>query len=234
MALAKKSKKCYLCDEILPAGAVPLCKATRNRELTEKKSSTAGSIVLSDLLRSVGIGICNAASEESRSACKKCARKIFNCCTMFHELESAVKARIDEGNSESTEGGIKRLHGNSPSGSTPNSKKIKDIPQQVPEPREPKGRSRKSLFQLEADWTERENLESAIANLMCLPVTTTKDETASRPVVKIFIAYSSGRVIEHECTGEEELLVKNLGIKNLQPIDSLTVLSNSSTAFKNV
>ena len=28
------------------------------------------------------------------------------------------------------------------------------------------------------------------------------------------MAYSSGRVIEHECTGDEELLVKNLGIKN--------------------
>ena len=111
-----------------------------------KKKKTAGSIVLSDLLRSVGIGICNAASEEGRSACKKCARKISNCFTMFHELESAVKARIDEGNSESTEGGIKRLHGNSPSGSTPNSKKIKDIPQQVQEPREPKGRSRKLAF----------------------------------------------------------------------------------------
>ena len=105
MVLAKKSKKCYRCDEILLAGAVPLCKATRNRELTEKKSSAAGSIVLSDLLRKVGIGVCSAESEESRSACKKSARKIFNCCTMFHELESAVKARIDEGNSESTKGG---------------------------------------------------------------------------------------------------------------------------------
>ena len=82
-----------------------------------------------------------------------------------------------------------RLHGNSPSGSTPNSKKIKDIPQQVQEPREPKGRSRKSLFQLEADWTERENLEGAIANLMCLPVTK-KDETASRPVVKVSGSFS--------------------------------------------
>ena len=189
MVLAKKSKKCYLCDEILPAGAVPLCKATRNRGLTEKKSSTAGSIVLSDLLRSVGIGICNAASEESRSACKKCARKIINCCTMFHELESAVKARINEGNSESAVGGIKRLNGNSPGGSTPNSKKIKDIPQQLPEPRESKGRSRKSSFQLEADWTERDNLEGAIANLMCLPVTT-KDETASRPVMKVSRSFS--------------------------------------------
>ena len=105
MLLSKKSKKCYLCDEILLAGAVPLCKATRNRELTEKKSSAAGSIVLSDLLRNVGIGVCSAESEESRSAWKKSARKIFNCCTMFHELESAVKARIDEGNSESTKGG---------------------------------------------------------------------------------------------------------------------------------
>ena len=85
---------------------------------------------------------------------------------MFYDLENAVKARINEGNSESTEGGIKRLSGNSPSRLTPNSKKIKDIPQQVQEPREPKGRSRTSLSQLKADWTERESLEGAIANLM--------------------------------------------------------------------
>ena len=83
-----------------------------------------------------------------------------------------------------------RLHGNSPSGSTPNSKKIKDIPQQVQEPREPKGRSRTSLFQLKANWTERENLEGAIANLMCLPVTTTKAETAPRLVVKVSGSFS--------------------------------------------
>ena len=141
--------------------------------------------MLLDLLRSIGIGICNAASEESRSACKKSARKIFNC----YDLENAVKARIDEGNSESTEGGIKRLSGNSPSRSTPNSKKIKDIPQ-VQEPREPKGRSRTSLSQLRADWTERESLEGAIANFMCLLVRTTKDETASRPVVKVSGSFS--------------------------------------------
>ena len=36
MALAKKSKKCYLCDEILLAGAVPLCKAARNGENGKK------------------------------------------------------------------------------------------------------------------------------------------------------------------------------------------------------
>ena len=109
---------------------------------------------------------------------------------MSHDLDSVVKARIDEGNLESREGGINRLSGNSPSGSTPNSKKIKDIPQQGQEPREPKGRSRKSLFQLEADWTERENLEGAIANLMCLPVTTTLDKPASRQVVKVSGSFS--------------------------------------------
>ena len=109
---------------------------------------------------------------------------------MFHELENAVKARIDEGNSESTKGGIKRLHGNSPSGSTPNSKKIKDIPQQIQDPREPKGRSRIFLFQLEADRNEGENLGGALVNLMCSVVTTTKDETASRPVVKVSGSFS--------------------------------------------
>ena len=31
---------------------------------------------------------------------------------------------------------------------------------------------------------------------------------------QICIAYSSGRVVEHECTGAEELLVRNLGLKN--------------------
>ena len=101
----RKENYTAIFGDVLLAGAVPLCKATRNRELTEKKSSAAGSIVLSDLLRNVGIGVCSAESEESRSVCKKCARKIFNCCTMFHELESAVKAWIDEGNSESTKGG---------------------------------------------------------------------------------------------------------------------------------
>lgn len=31
---------------------------------------------------------------------------------------------------------------------------------------------------------------------------------------QICIMYSGGRVVEHECTGAEELLVKNLGLKN--------------------
>ena len=108
---------------------------------------------------------------------------------MFHELESAVKAMQDRRG----QFGVYerwRLHGNSTSGSTPNSKKIKDIPQQIQEPREPKGRSRIFLFQLEADRNEGENLGGALANLMCSVVTTTKDETASRPVVKVSGSFS--------------------------------------------
>lgn len=33
-------------------------------------------------------------------------------------------------------------------------------------------------------------------------------------ILPIFLAYSSGQVIEHECTGGEELLARNLRIKN--------------------
>ena len=69
----------------------------------------------------------------------------------------------------------KRLHGNrSPSGSTPDSKKAKDIPQepQEKEQSQPTIRARKSLMELNATWTEHERLEDAVANLMNLPVTT--------------------------------------------------------------
>lgn len=103
------------------------------------------------------------------SACKKCARKIVNCSTLFHELESIVKVKTAS-NSQS----VKRLHGNrSPSGSTPDPKKAKDIPQepQEQERRLPTSRARKSLFELNATWVKRESLEDAVANLMCLPVT---------------------------------------------------------------
>ena len=73
-----------------------------------------------------------------------------------------MKDKTATSNSQS----VKRLHGNSPSGSTPDSKKTKDIPQE-----RPKSRARKSLFELNAAWTEHERLEDAVANMMCLPVT---------------------------------------------------------------
>ena len=161
MVLAKKSKKCYRCDEILLAGAVPLCKATRNRELTGKK------IVHRRQYCVVGLTQKRWDVPWTWKCCKSLDRR----------GQFGVYERW-------------RLHGNSPSGSTPNSKKIKDIPQQIQEPREPKGRSRIFLFQLEADRNEGENLGGALANLMCSVVTTTKDETASRSVVKVSGSFS--------------------------------------------
>ena len=167
MALAKKPNKCcYFCDSNLPAGAaVPLFELTKNKEFTGKSCFTARSIVLSELLGSLGFDI-DTASAGRPSACKKCARKVVNCSTLFHELESIVKVKTATSNSQS----VKRLHGNSPSGSTPHSKKAKDNPQEQ-QRRLPKSRARKSLFELNADWAERESLEDAVANMMCLPVT---------------------------------------------------------------
>ena len=144
MALAiKPNKCCYFCNVHLPAGAaIPLFTLTKNKEFTGKSCFTADSIVLSDLLRSVGLNIDTDASKQS--SCKKCARKVVNCSTLFHELESIV-------NDKTANQSVKRLHGNSPSGSTPDSKKAKDIPQE-----RPKSRARKSLFELNAAWTEQD------------------------------------------------------------------------------
>ena len=127
--------------------------------------------MLAELSRSVGLHIsldANACSSPP-AACKKCARKIVNCSTFFHELEVMLKVKTAS-NSQS----VKWLHGHrSPSGSTPDPKKANYIlhePQEQ-ERRQPTNRGRKSLFELNATWTERESLEDAVANLMCLPVT---------------------------------------------------------------
>ena len=128
MALAiKPNKCCYLCNVHLPAGtAIPLFTLTKNKEFTGKSCFTADSIVLSDLLRSAGLNIDTAKFNASKpSSCKKSARKVVNCSTLFHELESIVKDKTATSNSQS----VKRLHGNSPSRCTPDSKKTKDIPQ---------------------------------------------------------------------------------------------------------
>ena len=138
--------------------------------------------MLAELLKSVGLDL-DATSSTCPSACKKCARKIVNCSTLFHELESIVRVKTGS-NSQS----VKRLHGNrSPSGSTPDPKKAKDIPQepQEQERRLPESRARKSLFELNAAWAERESLEDAVANLMYLPVTDPVKPSESVSLVKV-------------------------------------------------
>ena len=122
--------------------------------------------MLAEFLKSVGLDISFDANTSSSppAACKKCSRKIVNCSTLFHELKGIL---IAKSNSQSA----KRLHGNrSPRGSTPDPKKAKDIPQEPQEKgqRQPTIRARKSLFELNTTWTERERQEDAVANLMNL------------------------------------------------------------------
>ena len=121
MALTIKTNKCcYFCDNNLPVGAaIPLFTVTKNKEFTGKSCFTADSIVLAELLKSEGSNIDANTSSSPPAACKKCARKIVNCSTLFHELERIVKVKTAS-NSQA----VKRLHGNrSPSGSTPDPKK---------------------------------------------------------------------------------------------------------------
>ena len=92
---------------------------------------------------------------------------------------------------------VKRLHGSrSPSRSIPVPKKANFIPQepQEQERRQPTNRARKSLFELNATWAERESLEDAVASLMYLPVM-----LKSRSVSAILFSSSQA----HFLTGSE-------------------------------
>jgi len=106
MALTIKTNKCcYFCDNNLPVGAaIPVFTVTKNKEFTCNSCLTADGIVLAELLKSVGLHI---SLDGPPAACKKCAWKIFNCSTLFHELEIMLKVKTAS-NSQS----VKRLHGN--------------------------------------------------------------------------------------------------------------------------
>ena len=189
MSLAKSSyKHCYLCETALNVGAVPLFVATRNKEFIGKGYGTTEGIILSDLTKSVGINIDSAAASLP-SVCKKCARKIFNCCTLFHELEGEFLAKteaVQSSQGEAIDRATKRVHSTSPSGLTPHSKKAKDISL---ENSSTKGKARKTLFELNSARSDEEKLEEAVANLMCLPVTKT-DSPSSVVKVRSYLFFS--------------------------------------------
>lgn len=139
---------------------------------TGKSCFTTDGIILAELLKSVGLDISFDANTSSSppAACKKCARKMVSCSTLFHELKGILIAKT-----ASISQSAKRLHGNrSSSGSTPDPKKAKDIPQEQHEKEQSPAtiRARKSLLELNTTSTEHEMLEDAVANLMNLPVTT--------------------------------------------------------------
>lgn len=172
----KQNKKCYLCatSVSLGEGTVPLCKPTKNKEFCGKSFCKAGSVVLVDLIKSVGIDV-HTTPESDPSLCKKCARKIVNCCALFHELQEGFSSKsarssreLSEVNVDGSSSGAKRLYSaNSPSGLSPGSKKQKNNSNKKTL-RET--RVRKTLFELNSAWSTRENVEDSVANLMCLPV----------------------------------------------------------------
>ena len=186
----KRSKNCYLCaaSVSLGEGTVPLCKATKNKEFCGKSFCKAGTVVLVDLIKSIGIDV-YTTSESDASLCKKCARKIVNCSALFHELQEGFSSKsaqssreLSEVNVDGSSSGAKRLH-NSPSGLTPGSKKQKSISNRKTGSERT---VRKTLFELNSAWSTRENLEDSVANLMCLPVEKpdTNDDYSSA-VVKV-------------------------------------------------
>ena len=197
MSFPKKvNKTCHFCAINVSSGegTVPLFKQTKNKEFCGKSFCKTGTVILSDLIKSVGIDI-DSTSESDSSLCKKCARKIVNCCTMFHELEEGFMSKIvsasETNDDECSGGGNKRLHSQnySPSGLTPGSKKQKGSSSRRAEGG---SRSRKTLFQLNSAWSAQEKLDNSVVNLMCLPVTETdvKDDYSSAVVkVGVYLFY---------------------------------------------
>ena len=166
----------------------------RKTEFCGKSFCKTGTVILSDLIKSVGIDI-DSTSESDSSLCKKCARKIVNCCTMFHELEEGFMSKIvpasETNDDECSGGGNKRLHTQnySPSGLTPGSKKQKGSSYRRAEGG---SRSRKTLFQLNSAWSAQEKLDDSVVNLMWFPLTETdvKDDYSSAVVkVGVYLFY---------------------------------------------
>ena len=145
----------------------------KTRNSAEKVFAKLEVFILSDLIKSVGINCDKLTVDDSQSSvCKKCAKKIVNCCTLFHELQEVFRSKVKTApglrNLEAGDGGSKRLHSdNSPSGLTPGSKKQRDTTSRE---RASGCRAKKSLFDLNSAWSERERVEDSVANLMCLPV----------------------------------------------------------------
>lgn len=182
---------CVLCKENLKVkygscvGTVPLFKVTKNKELTGKVSDNCSSIVLADLLKSIGLLVNRVERSCDNSVlCRKCARKIINCTTLYYEIKGSlmpennnVIAQKKDQEDEETSNARKREFDLSPSGLTPSRKKTVNKTE-----RNTSSKIKKSLFQ--HHYSEKEdNINDAISNLMCLPVAENEEKVSS--VVKV-------------------------------------------------
>ena len=186
---------CFLCKENLKVkygscvGTVPLFKVTKNKELTGKVSDNCNAIVLADLLESIGLLVVEVDRTSDNSVlCRKCARKIINCTTLYHDIKggltelnsnAGVKEKGQKVTKTDNTNVRKRDFDFSPSGLTPGRKRtlVNDTRKNT------SLKSKKSLFQLQSSSENEENINDAISNLMCLPVAENEEKVSS--VVKV-------------------------------------------------
>lgn len=137
------SKHCVLCRLNLStklgslANVVPFFRETRNKEFLPKANLQPSTtpVVINDLINSIGINTSSfnrltLSERQSTYVCRKCARKVFNCHSLYHEIVLALPGSTDQGDDEETlpknDTTSKRAVIRSPSGLTPSKKKTKE------------------------------------------------------------------------------------------------------------
>ena len=113
---------------------VPLFSETNNKEICALLQGQ--SIILSKLLRGIGIKLeCAVSQENQRLVCKKCARKIVNCYKLYSEIHQVFvggwtdEKFVQESSTfpQSPEIDWRRVHHQrSPTGVTPTAKRLKN------------------------------------------------------------------------------------------------------------
>ena len=173
-------------------GTVPLFKVTKNKELTAKVSGNCSGIVLADLLKSIGL-LVDGLDRDNSVLCRKCARKIINCTTFYYDIKGGLipeksNTIMQDKDQEDTKTQMaetnERKHNFdfSPSGITPRLKKTL-VNDSYDTRKNNSLTCKKSLFQMHSSSEKEENINDAIANLMCLPVTEKEEKVSC--VVKV-------------------------------------------------
>ena len=161
------------------ASAVPLVKATKNKELC---SSFGEEIVLSDLLRGVGIVVPETQDEDETTLCRPCPRKIVNCCKAYKEIKDVFSYSSTAKTPVKINKRVCSVR--TPTGVTPTSKRSKT----VKDKRSTVVPSKKQLFSNNASsqQSEYDGVDDHISSLMNLPEETSwQSSTQVPPLVKV-------------------------------------------------
>ena len=144
-------------------------KVTKNKELTGKVSDNCSPIVLADLLKSIRLLVNRMERSCDKSVlCRKCARKIIDCTTLYYKIRGSlmpentnvnVQDKDQEGKEEETSNARKREFDLSPSGLTPSRKKPVNKTW-----RNTSSNIKKSLFQHHYNSEKEDNINDAISN----------------------------------------------------------------------